>query len=167
MQYGQNSFTPKKNNRLDANSRAGSPAKLRNFKIEYHHGSKTVVLDYLKFLILQNQQQCPTISSTPWKGKFSHLSGTKKVNTANRTIEKADYYIGDSTRTIKVTLWENFSISGQDGKKFTSPNAGFEPGHTIGPILHCNWNCPFKKTGQGDNLSFKNLGKKTRKEAHI
>ena len=49
---------------------------------------------------------------------------------ANRMREKADCYIGDSTRTIKVTLWENFSIGDQDSKKFTSSDAGFEPGRS-------------------------------------
>lgn len=48
----------------------------------------------------RNQQQCLTICSTPWKGKFSQISGTKKINTANWMKEKADCYIGDSTRTI-------------------------------------------------------------------
>ena len=41
-----------------------------------------------------------TICSIPWKGKFSQIGGTKKVNTANRMKEKAECCIGDSTRTI-------------------------------------------------------------------
>ena len=45
VQYGQNGFTPKKHSSLDANSKAGSPVKLHNFKTQHHHGSKTVVLD--------------------------------------------------------------------------------------------------------------------------
>ena len=36
---------PKKHSSLDTNSKAGSPVKLRNFKTQHHHGSKTVVLD--------------------------------------------------------------------------------------------------------------------------
>ena len=51
VQHGQNGFTPKKHSSLDANSKAGSPAKLHNFKTQHHYGSQTVVLDNLKFLI--------------------------------------------------------------------------------------------------------------------
>ena len=131
VQHGQNGFKPKKHSRLDANSKAGSHAKLRNFKTQHHHGSKTVVLDNLKFLILRNlllqtndknQQQCLTNCSTPRKGKFSQICGTKKVNTANRMKEKADCYISDSTTTIKMTLWDNFTTSDQDDKTYTSSN---------------------------------------------
>lgn len=65
VQHGQNGFTPKKHSSLDANSEAGSLAKLCNFKTQHHHGSQTVVLDNLKFLILrdlllQNKLQKPT-----------------------------------------------------------------------------------------------------------
>lgn len=42
MQYRQNGFIPKKHSSLDANSKAGSPAK---FKPQHHHGSNTIVLD--------------------------------------------------------------------------------------------------------------------------
>ena len=45
LQYGQNGFIPKKQSGLDANDKAGSPAKLCKFKTQHHHGSKTVVLD--------------------------------------------------------------------------------------------------------------------------
>ena len=44
-------------------------------------------------------------------------------------------------------------------------SAGFEPGHAIAPIPHCNWNCPLKN-GQGNNLSPSKFREKTRKEAH-
>ena len=54
VQYGQNSFTPKKHSHLNADGRASSPAKLHSFKIKYHHGSKIVALDNLKFLILRD-----------------------------------------------------------------------------------------------------------------
>ena len=45
VQYGQHGFTPKKHSSLDANSKAGSPVKLCNFKTQHHHGSKTAVID--------------------------------------------------------------------------------------------------------------------------
>ena len=36
--------------------------------------------------------------------------------------EKADCYISDSTTTIKMTLWDNFTTSDQDDKTYTSSN---------------------------------------------
>lgn len=44
------------------------------------------------------------------------------VNTANSVKEKADCYIGDPSRTIKVTLWENFTTSVQVEKPYTFSN---------------------------------------------
>ena len=41
-------------------------------------------------------------------------------------------------------------------------HTGFEPGCTIAPIPHCNWNCPLKNS-QGDNLSPSKFREKTRK----
>lgn len=126
MQYGRNGFTPKKHSSLDANSKVGGPVKPHNFKSQHHHQSKTVIkttklkFSILRDLLLQNQQQqCHTIWSTPWKGKFSQISGNKQVNTANSVKKKADCFIGDPTSTVKVTLWENLSASVQDGKEWT------------------------------------------------
>ena len=39
-------------------------------------------------------------------------------------------------------------------------SAGFEPGHAIAPIPHCNWNCPLKKTAKATICPLQNLGKK-------
>lgn len=44
------------------------------------------------------------------------------VNTANSVKEKVDCYIGDPSRTIKVTLWENFTTSVQVEKPYTFSN---------------------------------------------
>ena len=43
--------------------------------------------------------------------------------------------------------------------------AGFEPGRAIAPILHCNWNCPFKKRPRGQ-FAPSTFREKTRKEGH-
>lgn len=51
------------------------------------------------------------------KGKLIQIIGTKKL--ADGVKEKADCYIGDPSGTIKVTLWENFTTSIQDGKTYT------------------------------------------------
>ena len=41
-------------------------------------------------------------------------------------------------------------------------DAGFEPGRAIVPILHCNWNCPFKKRPRGQFVPFQILGKNSK-----
>ena len=33
--------------------------------------------------------------------------------------------------------------------------SGFEPGRSIAPIPHCNWNCPFKKRPRGQFVPLK------------
>lgn len=95
---------PKKNSSLDTNSKAGSAVKLHNFKTQTHFRSKTVVLDCkVEILDIEGPFTVKPISETdngvslfcctPWKGKVSQKSGTKKVNTANSVKYKADYYM--------------------------------------------------------------------------
>ena len=43
-------------------------------------------------------------------------------------------------------------------------SAGFEPGHAIAPIPHCNWNCPLKKRPRQQNFGKKLERKHTRRD---
>ena len=131
-------FSPKKHTDLQTRSKASSPVKLSNFRIQQHGNSKTILMDN-KLQIAETKVSFPpkpipqtnniaSLSGVHFqqlitiKAKVTNMGATKTVNTSNGVKRKADCYLTDPSGTIKLTLWEDFINDVQEGKTYTFHN---------------------------------------------
>ena len=115
-----------------------SPVKLSNFRIQEGGSSKTILMNN-RLQIAETKVSFPPIP-IPQTNNIASLSGvhfqqlitikakvtrmgtTKTVTTSNGVKRKADGYLTDPSRIIKLTLWEDFINDVQEGKTHTFHN---------------------------------------------